>query len=359
MSSSNIIPIALTFDNNYVIPAGVAMYSLLENSSPNYIYEFNIIHHGITISNQKKLIENINKFTNQKIKFIYSNISFEKIFSGIKEKQHFSQEMFYKLILPSLFSYYEKIIVSDVDVVFCGDISSVFVDFNNNNYLGAVRHYSADLKKHLQLIYSKYPLLYQERINNFGAGFLLYNLKKMREDNIEQKMIKFLNTNIEQLIYPEQEVLNYVCSPKTQYISIKYMVVPKWINNDIVNKKIRNKYYHPYTKKEVLDAVSHPIQLHYASRIKPWNDYNCDNFDIWFQFLSKTIFLKSYLQSLTKNHNFKLYQDIANYSKNRFNYYRCKLLSNLTFGNMRRHYKDKKKKLKAKIKEVRRFLKGK
>ena len=52
-------------------------------------------------------------------------------------------------------------------------------------------------------------------------------------------------------------------------------------------------------------------------------------------------------------------RDISNYSKNRFNYYRCKLLSNLTFGNMRRHYKDKKKKLKAKIKEVRRFLKGK
>lgn len=51
--------------------------------------------------------------------------------------------------------------------------------------------------------------------------------------------------------------------------------------------------------------------------------------------------------------------NLVNYSKNRFNYYRCKLLSNLTFGNMQRHYKDKKKKLKAKIKEVRRFLKGK
>ena len=47
------------------------------------------------------------------------------------------------------------------------------------------------------------------------------------------------------------------------------------------------------------------------------------------------------------------------YSKNRFNYYRCKLLANLTFGKMRKHYKDKKKKLKAKIKAVKQFLKEK
>ena len=27
------------FDNNYVIPAGVAFYSLLENANPNYFYK--------------------------------------------------------------------------------------------------------------------------------------------------------------------------------------------------------------------------------------------------------------------------------------------------------------------------------
>lgn len=59
-----------------------------------------------------------------------------------------------------------------------------------------------------------------------------------------------------------------------------------------------------------------------------------------------------------KENNNNIIKDIANYSKNRFNYYRCRLLANVTFGKMRKHYKNKKKELKAKIKAVRRFLKS-
>lgn len=51
--------------------------------------------------------------------------------------------------------------------------------------------------------------------------------------------------------------------------------------------------------------------------------------------------------------------NLANYSKNRFNYYRCKLLSKITLGKLRKHYKEKRKKLKSKLKQVRKFLKGK
>lgn len=64
-------------------------------------------------------------------------------------------------------------------------------------------------------------------------------------------------------------------------------------------------------------------------------------------------------QQISQVTNMDILSNIANYSQNRFNYYRCKLLANLTFGKMRKHYKNKKKKLKAKIKEVRRLLKEK
>ena len=65
-----------------------------------------------------------------------------------------------------------------------------------------------------------------------------------------------------------------------------------------------------------------------------------------------------YYNTLKPKENNNIIKDIANYSKNRFNYYRCRLLANVTFGKMRKHYKNKKKELKAKIKAVRRFLKS-
>lgn len=52
-------------------------------------------------------------------------------------------------------------------------------------------------------------------------------------------------------------------------------------------------------------------------------------------------------------------RDVANYSRNRFNYYRYKFLSKITFDKMRKHYKKKRKELKSKLKQVRKFLKGK
>lgn len=124
--NSSLIPIILTFDENYVLPAGVAMHSLMRCANPNYIYEFNIIHHGISEVQQYLLIENLKFFQNQNVKFIYCNQSFENIFNQLKNPSHFSQEMFYKLILPSLLPQYDKVIVSDVDVIFKGDISSVY-----------------------------------------------------------------------------------------------------------------------------------------------------------------------------------------------------------------------------------------
>lgn len=52
-------------------------------------------------------------------------------------------------------------------------------------------------------------------------------------------------------------------------------------------------------------------------------------------------------------------KEIADYTKNKHKYWKYKLLSKITFGKKRKKYKQKKKDLKARLKAVRRFLKGK
>lgn len=51
-------------------------------------------------------------------------------------------------------------------------------------------------------------------------------------------------------------------------------------------------------------------------------------------------------------------KDFYNYKKDKLRYYRYKILSKITFGKMREHYKIKRKELKAHLKEVRKFLKN-
>ena len=62
---------------------------------------------------------------------------------------------------------------------------------------------------------------------------------------------------------------------------------------------------------------------------------------------------------LKKHNNIKSMLDIYQiYHVSIFSYYRYKLLSKITFGKMRKHYKKKRKEMKAKLKEERRFWSG-
>lgn len=59
------------------------------------------------------------------------------------------------------------------------------------------------------------------------------------------------------------------------------------------------------------------------------------------------------------NISLRSFKDAFHHTKNKIRYWRYKLLSKITLGNMRKHYKRKKKELKERIRQVRRFLKRK
>lgn len=51
------IPIFFTFDNNFVNPAAVAFFSLLNRAKEGVWYEMYVLHHDITSANRKLLTE--------------------------------------------------------------------------------------------------------------------------------------------------------------------------------------------------------------------------------------------------------------------------------------------------------------
>ena len=56
-----------------------------------------------------------------------------------------------------------------------------------------------------------------------------------------------------------------------------------------------------YTKNEINEAMNNPVQLHYATGIKPWKNVDCTKSEIWFKYIVKTPFLEDYLKQLPKN----------------------------------------------------------
>lgn len=59
------------------------------------------------------------------------NNKFDDEFDVMKTKAHYSKEVLYKLLAPTIFPQYEQIIITDVDVVFCGDIAEIYIICND------------------------------------------------------------------------------------------------------------------------------------------------------------------------------------------------------------------------------------
>lgn len=286
------INIAMTFDDNYAIAAGVAIFSLLKNANPKYFYKLYILHNSITESHINNLEKIVKYYSNAELNFINMHNRYEEFSSSIK----YPKEILYKLCIPSLFNDLDKMIITDVDVVFEDDVSQEYINFQTDEYFASARRIQ---------IRNQLPFSCNIKDKNphsiVGAGYMIYNLKKMREDNIEEKFFQYLKENISYLKLPEQEILSQVCYPKIKLLHPRNMVtVGFYLPNDYLFE-----FDYTATQEEFEEAKEHPVQIHYVNcpwkttnknlkpyTGKPWTDPFCPKGDIWWFYLSQTPFFE-------------------------------------------------------------------
>lgn len=295
------IPIMHCFDDNYVIPAGVAFYSLLDNASKEHDYIIYVVHNSISEINQKKLRSVVEGFSNATIEFKVVKDEFDTLFNNVELQTHYTKEMFYKFLAPSLFSSYEKIIVSDVDVVYLNDISREFLDFNvNQEYFLAASLNFMPRNSWLEENQKKYLMDFTEaEVSSlrFGAGYYIFNVKKLALGCYEERFIDFAVKNIKRLRQPEQDVINLVCQNKIKSLAPNSMVCSYLY--DIYKNEALYADDLNYSASEVEFALNNPVQLHYATGVKPWNTPASTKSKAWFDYLFKTPFYEDYFNQIT------------------------------------------------------------
>ncbi len=197
--------------------------------------------------------------------------------------------MYYKFLAPSIFKEFDKILITDVDVVFLSDISALYNDFDitEDYYFSGVDNCS---KKITEFKQNTYKDMTQEEVQKLlvKAGLLVYNLKKMRQDNCEEKFIDFALENADRIILPEQDTINIICYPKIKIMPANAMLCCYDYSEDM--------------KEEELNNI---IQYHYAREAKPWNA-KVARADLWFKYLLKTPMFEKYMEILEEKFNPKV-----------------------------------------------------
>lgn len=294
---TRLIPILTCFDDNYVIPAAAAFQSMLTHADAACHYHIYVLHDNISPRNQQRLQTLISRFANASAEFIVMKNNYGELWESLKFKGHFSKEIFYKFVPPSLFPQLDKIIITDVDVIFANDVAPSYLQFDpaSDDYLAAVKRpllKGSWLENHRQT-YSKYFSSQEcDALCNIGAGYMILNLRKCRQDNIESKLIDFVLANQQRLQCPEQDAFNFVCRGHISLLPLRTMActylydlyqTPQDLQNDL-----------NYSAEEIAEALANPIQIHYATAIKPWNELTCSKSGEWIKYLQQTEFFNDW-----------------------------------------------------------------
>ncbi|MDO4763884.1 MAG: glycosyltransferase family 8 protein [Flavobacteriaceae bacterium] len=266
-------PIVLTCDDKYFKYASVVITSIIKNRNKNYQYEINVVSDYISSENQEKTIRQAKNIKNFSIKFIeLKNIDKSRFFLN----SYMSASTYYRFYIPELFKDYERILYLDCDLIVDQDISELAtMDFyeNGEEKLALVckdpyiMYKLSDEGKDedLNINYFKNILGMPNPYEYFNAGVMVYNLRKINELHLSEKLFDALD-KIKKPILQDQDILNAVFSKNGggKFISNTY--------NDVGRKhlsKIR------FIKKKIKQFIGlkdkTPYHIyHYVGGNKPW-----------------------------------------------------------------------------------------
>lgn len=271
----NIVPIAFAFDNNLILPACVCISSLLMNAKKDTFYDIFILH-SASIELKKEELDKLSQYyRNCRIQYRQVDNTFDSAF----EIRGITTSTYYRLLIPNLISEYDKIIYSDVDVIFRSDLSNIYFSTDlHENYVAGVNAlipFIPDMK----MYYQKMRKVEMKGI--IYAGNIILNSKKIREDNIIDKFKQLARNNFR---FQDLDVLNIACQNNIVYLKPEFCLTTYFAELSIRNRKLLQQYW---TENDIESALQNGI-VHYNGQ-KPWKGF-CVNFDIWWEYYRKSPF---------------------------------------------------------------------
>ncbi|MBP5399820.1 MAG: glycosyltransferase family 8 protein [Alphaproteobacteria bacterium] len=241
------IHVVFNIDENYAKFLSVTMISILQNTDEHL--HFHILTNGLSASTLKKIEKlkkikpfelDIIKINDERIAQIpdYVNITINSVAN-------------YRLLTASLLPDLDKIIYLDADLVFQSNIKEYWHIDVNNYYLAAV---ADPLNGHQEKEWF-HDLPLPDKSLYFNSGVPVINLKKWREDGVENKFFENSAKYAKLLVLPDQDILNITLSPDVKYLNLRY------------NFTTELRFSDAKTKAEFAEKA---LLIHWAGVLKPW-----------------------------------------------------------------------------------------
>lgn len=212
-----IIPIFFAVNDNYAPYLGVAVKSMLENASKNYDYKIYVLVTNVSEEHKDKLRKITADYDYASIDFINVTEELDKMQGMLHMRDYYSKETYYRFFIAPLFPQYDKVLYLDCDIVVKGDISEMYNKPLGNNLLGA----AIEEVVYLDPIFRNYSekCLGVPADDYIGAGILIINAKKFRQEHVEEQFVDMLS-KYKFYVAQDQDYLNVICKDRIYYLDL-------------------------------------------------------------------------------------------------------------------------------------------
>lgn len=276
------IAVVMICDTNYVVPTCVTLTSLKLNKKVETNYHIHILTDNLKKEDKKYLY--MLDSDDFEISIIEGNMENLKDLHTKTSKNNYcvaTEAALLKFEIPQLVTNYDKVIYLDGDIICRKDLTGLYITKLTTQYAAVVMD-SGKLYSNRELV--------QNSPKYFNSGVMLLNLKKMREDNITEKLIE-TKKKMQDRSLMDQNVLNVVFGMNTKLLPIKYNFL--YIN---LLRAEKNKYFTMQelnemygTDYESLDMIRKDSYIiHFSSKDKPWKFYDVRLADEWFDYFMQS-----------------------------------------------------------------------
>lgn len=255
------IPIAMATDNNYLVPTLVSIVSASENADPATTLRFYIMVTSDFSEENKSKVQKLNEnLANCEITIVDMGDAFKEF-----EKSNWGTAMYYRLKVGSVLKDEDRCIYLDSDTLVLKDLTEMYNLDIGDNYVAGTPDGFRLCKDHAS------ELEIADMSQYICSGSLLWNLDKLRTDNIEEKFEQFLKRASEKgkkLIFPDQDAINAICYGKIMDMPFRYgaiigfMYCAKYEKDPYLYKLIDQDNWE--------DGIKNTVVLHFVGK-KPWN----------------------------------------------------------------------------------------
>lgn len=256
------IVVVFTINNKFVTPTYITIQSLFQYAKENTHYECIILSENLTKKN-KKLFEKLVMNTFHKIKFI--ELSGLKL-SSLQVSYAWPKVVYWRLYLCDILNAYDKVIYTDVDVLFQDDLSDVWNMDIEDYEIAAV----AGEKNDVNMLMHQY---YEENSHEYvyWSGFMVMNLNLMRKERWSDRCTENLDLYGPRLKMFDLELMN-LTAKKIKKLPLRYVYLQSLY--DAVEIEEAEEYLflkEIYTVDYMKEEKNNVVIIHYAGKKgKPW-----------------------------------------------------------------------------------------